>query len=357
MGAEPPPLVVQYLYVHGEGEAFFYPTSRSGRSAAHLANRYLECALTQAATLRLREADCDLALVTNLADPSSLPRAGARLMACIESLGVKVLRAEYLHRPVAAEGYETFASSRYVLDAILAAAEGQPANRQLWLTDLDCVWVDAARVFGAAPPAPTIGCVQIGYPPDWDVVDFGPPAGSRVALGELALGMGGTQALPSWIGGELLTGTPEALRALVSTCEEIDERLAAQSMVLATEEQTLTLAGALELARFENLSPVAGRIWTGPRHGAANPKNPLECGLWHLPSEKGLSLRRAANEMLAERPDGLRRDLANPARAAQRFNVSGTGLARRLRDDGWLAKERLRGALLAPLGMGGDSRG
>ena len=352
MGAEPPPLVVQYLYVHGEDEGFFYPTSRSSRSAAHLANRYLECALTQAATLRLREANCDLVLVTNLAARSSLSRAGARLMACIESLGVEVLCAEYLHRPAVVDGYETFASSRYVLDAILAAADGQPAERQLWLTDLDCVWADAARVFDAAPLAPAIGCVQIGYPPDWEVVDFGPPAGSRMALGELALRMGGTQALPSWIGGELLTGTADALRALASACEDIDERLATQKMVLATEEQTLTLVGALDLAQFENLSPVAGRIWTGPRHGASNPENPLECGLWHLPSEKGLSLRRAANEMLAGRPDGLRRDLASTARAARRFNVSGTGLARRLRDDGWLAKERVRGALLAPLGIG-----
>jgi hypothetical protein len=348
MGAEPPPLVVQYLYVHGEDEAFFYPTSRSSRSAAHLANRYLECALTQAATLRLREANCDLALVTNLVDPSSLGRAGARLMACIESLDVQVLCTEYRHRPAAGgDGYETFASSRYVLDAILAAAEGQPANRQLWMTDLDCVWADAPHVFDAAPPAPEIGCIQIGYPPDWEVVDFGPPAGSRAALGELALSMGGTQALPSWIGGELLTGTTQALRVLVSACEDVDERLAAQGIVLATEEQTLTLAGALDLVLFKNLSPAAGRIWTGPRHGAANPKNPLDCGLWHLPSEKGLSLRRAANEMLAGRPERLRRDLAHPARAARRFNVSGTGLARRLRDDAWLAKERIRGAVLA----------
>ncbi len=342
---EPPPLVVQYLYVHGEGEAFFYPTSRSSRSAAHLANRYLECALTQAASLRLRDTDCDLALVTNLADTSSLGRAGARLMACIESLGVQILRAEYRHRPAAKGGYETFASSRYVLDAILAAADGQPGRRQLWLTDLDCVWADAPRAFDAAPPAPAIGCVEIGYPPEWEVVDFGPPAGSRAALGELALSLGAEQSLPSWIGGELLTGTADALRALVSACESIDERLAAQRMVLATEEQTLTLIGALGLVQFENLSPVAGRIWTGPRHGAANPTNPLECALWHLPSEKGLSLRRAANEMLAGRPERLRRDFADPARAARRFNVRGTGLTRRLRDDAWLAKERLGPAL------------
>ena len=266
MNAEPLPLVVQYLYVHGDGEAFFYPTSRS---AAQVANRYLECALTQAASLRLREIDCDLALVTNLGDPSSLGRDGARLIARIESLGVRILSREYRHRPVdTGENYESYVSSRYVLDAILAAAEGQPANRQLWLTDLDCVWPDAARVFAAAPPAPQIGYIQIPYPPDWDVVGFGPPAVTRAALGELAISMGGSQSLPSWVGGELLTGTPAALSQLVSACEGIDERLAAQGAMLPTEEQTLTLVGALELARFSDVSHVARRILTGPRHGA-----------------------------------------------------------------------------------------
>jgi hypothetical protein len=353
VNAEPLPLVVQYLYVHGDGEAFFYPTSRSSRSAAHVANRYLECALTQAASLRLREIDCELALVTNLGDPSSLGRAGARLMACIESLGVQILSREYRHRPVdTGENYESYVSSRYVLDAILAAAEGQPANRQLWLTDLDCVWPDAARVFAATPPAPEVGYIRIPYPPHWDVVGFGPPGVTRAALGELAISMGGSESAPSWVGGELLTGTPAALRALVSACEGIDERLAAQNAMLPTEEQTLTLVGALGLAQFSDLSNVARRILTGPRHGAPELENPLDYGFWHVPSEKGLSLRRAANEMLAGRPARLRRDFADPARAARRFNVADTGVARRVRDDGWLAAQRLRGKVPAPLRIG-----
>jgi hypothetical protein len=342
-GARPPsPLVVQYLYVHGDGEAFFYPTSRSS-SAAQVANRYLECALTQAATLRLREVDCDLALVTNLGDPASLGRAGAKLIARLESLGVQIMPTEYRHRPVnTGEHYKDYISSRYVLDAILAASEGQPPERQLWLTDLDCVWPDAERVFAAAPAAPQIGYVRIPYPPDWEVVGFGSRGGSRVGIGELALSMGGSESLPNWVGGELLTGTPQTLRALVDACVQIDQRLAAEGAMLPTEEQTLTLVGALGLAQFSDLSDVARRILTGPRHGAPKVEHPLDYGLWHLPSEKGLSLRRAANEMLAGRPARLRRDLAEPARAARRFNVAGTGLARRVRDDGWLLAQRLR---------------
>ena len=188
MNNEATPLVVQYLYVHGEAEGFYYPTARAAHSAAEVANRYLECALTQAASLRLREVDCDLALVTNLGERGSLGRAGARLIAGLESLGVQILPTEYAHRPVdTGEHYESYVSSRYVLDAILAAGDGQPPDRQLWLTDLDCVWIDAERVFAAAPAEPEIGYVRIPYPPDWDVVGFGPRAGSRRQIGELAL--------------------------------------------------------------------------------------------------------------------------------------------------------------------------
>ncbi len=269
----------------------------------------------------------------------------------IESLGVEILATEYVHRPVEiGERYASYVSSRYVLDAILAASAGQPPERQLWLTDLDCVWPDAQRVFAAAPAAPKIGFVEIPYPPDWDAVGFDAPAVTRRSLGELALSMGGSAALPPWVGGELLSGRPETLRALVGACELLDARLAAQGTMLPTEEQTLTLVGALGLAQFEDLSGVARRILTGPRHGAPVVEDPLEYGLWHLPSEKGLSLRRAANELLAGRPRRLRRDLAEPPRAARRFNVAGTGLARRVRDDGWLAAQRLRRTLPAQLG-------
>jgi hypothetical protein len=342
-GAQPPsPLVVQYLYVHGDGEAFFYPTSRSSRSAVQVANRYLECALTQAASLRLRDVDCELALVTNLSDAAALGRAGAKLIARLESLGVQIMPTEYRHRPAdTGEHYRDYISSRYVLDAILAASEDQPPERQLWLTDLDCVWPDAERVFAAGPTPAQVGYVRIPYPPDWDAVGFG-SRGSRAAIGELALSMGGSESLPSWVGGELLSGTPQTLRALVDACVQVDQRLAAQGVMLPTEEQTLTLVGALGLAQFADLSGVARRILTGPRHGAPKVENPLDYGLWHLPSEKGLSLRRAANEMLEERPARLRRDLAEPSRAARRFNVAGTGFPRRIRDDGWLAAQRLR---------------
>jgi hypothetical protein len=343
------PLVVQYLYVHGQDEGFYYPTARAASSAAAVAARYLECALVQSASLRFREVNCELMLATNISDRSALGRAGEELLERIESLGVKVLPCEYRHRP--GDDSETYVSSRYVLDAILTATQGQPADRRLWFTDLDCVWPDAERVFAATPPEDEVGCVYIPYPADWDVVGFGDVEGrTRTTIGELAAARGRTNTdLPGWVGGELLSGTPAALQGLVDVCEKLDAQLAEEGRVLPTEEQILSLAGALGLVRFCDLSHVAWRILTGPRHEAPKPENPLAFGLWHLPSEKGLSLRRTARQIRTGRTARLRRDLGQPERTARRFNVAGNGLGRRLRDDGWIATQRIQSKLRSTL--------
>jgi hypothetical protein len=334
-----PTLVVQYLYVHGPDERFDYPSSRSHGSAERLAARYLECVLVQAASLRLRGVDCGLVLVTNLERRSSLGRRGARLLTQIESLGVELLVAPYEHRPRAQTA--TFAACRYVFDAILAACEAAPGSR-LWMVDVDCIWLDGPKVFAAAPPPPAIGCIQIPYPPDWDLYGYTPKR-----MSELAVSMGAPEGSLRWVGGELLAGAADDLRALVATCEELEREAGAGGHSFTTEEQLLSLAGALGRVRFHNLFAVAQRVWTGPRHGAPAAVDPGALGLLHLPSEKGLGFRRAARALAAGHPDGFLHDLDVPARALKRFNVEGAGWTRRVRDDGWLAMQRVRDRLLA----------
>ncbi len=331
---------MQYLYVHGPGEAFDYPSSRSHGGSGQLAARYLECVLVQAASLRLRGVDCDLALVTNLTDRRSVGHRGTRLLAEIESLRVEILFADYLHRP--SVEMATFASSRYVLDAIMTASDKADPDTQLCLVDVDCIWLDAPKVFAAVPPSPGIGCIHILYPPDWELYGFTPRT-----MGELASEMGAPDASLRWVGGELLAGAAGDLRTLVSTCEELERVLAAQGQVLTTEEQLLSLAGALGRAQFHDLSTVAQRIWTGPRHGAPAVRDPASLGLWHLPSEKGLGFRRAARTITSHRPERLVRDLEVPSRALRRFNILGAGWTRRIRDDGWLVTQRLRDGLIS----------
>ena len=340
MNAPLTPLVVQYLYVHERDESFSYPTARVVSSSAAAATRYLECALTQAASLRLRNVDCELALATNVSERDALGRVGAELLDRIEAMGVRVLATEYRHRP--RPGTAIYVSSRYVLDAILSSIEGQPPERQIWLTDLDCVWADPELVFANAPAASEVGCLYIGYPPNWDTVGFEVHGRTRKAIGDLAREMGGSVEVPPWVGGELLAGRPQALRELVSTCEELDARLAAEDKTLPNEEQVLSLAGAIGRVQFIDLSHVARRMSTGPRARAAKVADPLTIGLWHLPAEKGLSLRRTARQIRRGHTQSLRRDLTDPARTARRFNVAGTGPLRRIKDDGWIVAQRLR---------------
>ncbi len=335
------PMVVQYLYVHSAEEAYNYPSSRSHGGHRQLAARYLECVLVQVGSLRLREVDCDLALVTNLSDRRAVGFRGGRLLSEIEAMGVEVLFADYLHRPEA--GVAHFASSRYVFDAIMSAAAQVGEQTPLWLVDVDCVWVDAPKLFAARAPSPGIGCIHIGYPPDWVISGRTPQE-----IGALAVGLGACEKADlDWVGGELLCGTAADLRELVWSCEALERELAGHGHVLETEEQLLSLAGALGRVEFQDLSAVAQRVWTGPRHGAPPPRDSASLGLLHLPSEKGLGFRRAAREITSGHGERLARDLAVPARALKRFNVQGASWTRRWRDDGWLAQQRLRDELLS----------
>jgi len=337
--SEPIPLVVQYLCLREDGGTL--PPHPSVRTSSPI--RYLECAVTQAASLRLQQARCDLALATNVSDRGVLGSTGLELLERLESLGVEILPTEFRER--AGDDSRTYASARYVRDAVLSVAARQPIERPLWFTDLDCVWLDPARAFAALPAGDEIGCIQIDYPPDWDVVGYGELALTPRALGELAASMGGSAGVAPWIGGELLAGGAGALGKLVEGCEALDARLGAKGQTLPSEQQVLSLLGALGEVRFRDLSAVARRIQTGARHGGAVPENPTALGLWHLPHEKGLSLRRAATATRHGRTARLRRDLADPVRAARRFNVQGTGLPRRIRDDSWIAKHRAYAAV------------
>jgi hypothetical protein len=325
------PLVVQYLYLHAPGDTYTYPSARAGTDARRLAARYLECVAVQAASLRFADAACEPVLVTNLADPAAaLDDHGRRVLDAIDRLGVRRVTAPYAHAP--GPEVELFYSSRYVFDAIEAVADAGDPDRALWLVDVDCVWRDPARALAATPAGDEIACVTVYYPEDWDVRGH-----TRASIGALA----GADEVPPWIGGELLAGRAGALRAMVATCEALD----AEGPRMPTEEALLTYAGALGRIRFADRHDLAGRIWTGPRHDAYNPPEPETLALWHLPSEKGLSFRRAATALARGRDGRLRADLADPRRAAHRFNVDGSRVTR-VRNDTWLAAQKLRSAII-----------
>lgn len=334
--------IVQYLYVHAPGEDMHYPTSRASIGVGRLATRYIECALVQAASLRFNDADCRLTLVTNLTDESLLGGRGERLLQRMRSIGVTIAHAEYDHRPSGPPGW--FYASRYVLDAIRAIAS-EPVEQRLWFLDVDCVWIAPEKVLATFPETGSIGCIHMSYNIDWDRTGR-----TRATAEQLGGAPISREKPPLWVGGELLAGRNGELLTLVDACEKIDREIEELGNALGTEEQLLTLADALGRVRFQDMSHIARRILTGPRHSGVNPEDPGALGLWHLPSEKGLSFRRAADTILHGRMGSLKRDLADPVRAMRRFNVNGgRWTSRRLRDDGWIVANRVRELALARL--------
>jgi hypothetical protein len=327
------PLVCMYLFLDERGGTL--PPHPSARTSSPL--RYLECALVQSASLVLRGAACELAIVTNAAAASGgLGRSGRRLWDALDALGVARLHVAAEFAPGSAPD-----ACRFPRTA-LRALEGEPEDRVLWLPNLDCVWVDPGRALGAAPPPGRVGCLVIGYPAAWRV--GGPPeiGDSRERLGATARMLGGSGEPPPWVGADLLAGRAGDLRGLFSSCDELESRL--RDRGLAGNEQLLTLSCALGRARAEDLSPVARRIQTGARHAAEAPREPGRLGVWHLPAEKGLSLRRTAAALLRGGEARVLADLQDPSRAAARFNLPPPSRLRALRDGAWVLGGRLRGA-------------
>ncbi len=324
------PLVALHLFLDDANATLPpHPSVRTGSPV-----RYLECALTQAASLRLGGAPCDIALVTNATSPRELGRRARRLHDALASFEVEFVPCD-LRIPAGT----AFSASRLLRTAVRTASEGHPGAAQLWLPNADCVWPHAERVFAAAPGPQEVGCLFIPYPPDWEVGGPAAVGSSRGAIGRLALEMGGSGDPPPWVGGDLLGGNPGALGNLMAACDELETRLSGDGAA-PTGEQLLTLAGALGRVRYHDLSGVARRIQTGARHRAAPPADAADLGLWHLPAEKGLSLRRAATSVLCGHAAELGEELADPQRACRRFNVGRARRGRQLRDDAWVLARR-----------------
>jgi hypothetical protein len=329
-GEAGPPLVCMYLFLDAAGETL--PPHPSPRTASPL--RYLECALVQAASLRLQGASCQTLLLTNVRGGPG--RAGRRMWDALDELGVEVRELALRMEPGTPAG-----ATRLPRAAIRAGAEGLDGGRELWIPNLDCVWVEPVRALRACPPGGRIGALAIPYPPDWFVGGPAALGASREELGRTAAALGANvESVPPWIGADLLAGSARGLLELVAVCDELDADLAGRG-VTATNEQLLTLSSALGRIELEDLSGVARRIQTGARHGAGAPPDAAELGIWHLPAEKGLSLRRAAHGLSRGRTAPLRTDLGSPVRAMRRFNVGPARRAHQLRDDAWVAAGRL----------------
>lgn len=328
------PLVAMHVYLDERGHTLSpHPGVRTSSP-----ERYLECVVTQAASLRLQDAACEIALVSNIDDGAGLGRSGRRLWATLRSLEVEIVPSAL--RIDRSSGY---GAARLLRDALAAAIDGQDAQRRLWLPNADCVWRDPARALQRAIGEDEVGCLVIDYPPDWSVGGAAQIGDTRRSLGATAIGLGGSERVPAWVGGDVLTGTSATLGRLREALDELDVRLKRDGPA-PTTEQLLTLAGALGRVSFSDIAEVFGRIHTGARDRDAI-AHARDLAIWHLPGEKGLSFRRAAGLVLRGGSARLGAQLADERRAARLFNVAPTRRARQLRDYSWLAEQKLRTAL------------
>ncbi len=329
------PLVALYLYLDDAGATT--PPHPSVKTSAP--ERYLECAVTQAASLRLQGAPCEIALVTN-AQPARGARGRAgRLWGALRDLGVELLEGSAPPGDSLAPARE-----RLLRRAIDDATAGQASTRRVWLPNLDSVWADPSRALAAELGDGQLGCLQIDYPADWRIGGDETVGASRTDIARTVARLGDAAPIPAWVGGDLLTGRTAALLAAAAEYDELDARLRAEGHI-AGNEQLLTLLSALGRIRFRDLGKLAGRVQTGARHRAASGAGAAQLAIWHLPAEKGLSLRRAARTVARGGSSRLVADLGAPPRAARRFNVGRARRARQLRDDAWVGGKRLAEAL------------
>ena len=243
-GRAGPPLVCMYLFLDAAGATL--PPHPSPRTASPL--RYLECALVQAASLRLAGASCETVLLTNMRGGPG--REGRRMRGALGELGVEVRDIALRIEPGTPVG-----ATRLPREAIRAAADGLDGARELWVPNLDCVWIDPERALRACPRGGRVGALAIPYPPDWAVGGPAAVGATREDLGRTAAGMGARlESAPPWIGADLLAGSARALLGLLAACDELDTELAARGAT-ATNEQLLTPVGRARARRCRGPLP------------------------------------------------------------------------------------------------------
>ncbi len=336
------PIVVQYLYVHEPEEGFYYPTARAASSAAQVAQRYLECALTQVASLASARLDCELVLATNVTDRSLVGPARRGAARAHRGLGARVV-----HTPVRAPPARGHRDLRLLAlrarrdhDRLGGSRPGAPA-----LADGPRLRLGRprARCSPRLPPttrsaASTSTTRPIGTPSVFDV-----HGRTRNGIGELAREMGADVQTPPWVGGELLTGTVATLaRDLVSD-------LRAAGRTAGRRRQGAADRGADPLARRgARDDPVRRPLSSREAHHdrQAQPGAPRRarrrrsaCGTCR-PRRGSACAARPGRSCAATRA-ALRARPGRPRSArARRFNVADAGPLRRLRDDSWIATQR-----------------
>lgn len=230
------------------------------------------------ASLRRWNSDLSLALVTNEPPPD-------RFCGQLVRLGVEIRTAPFEHRPPV-NFARHFAASLYMLDAMVACAQGST----LFL-DPDVLCIGGVGNL-LEKSRSRVGVLPIPYHEDHDVNGL-----TRREAGALHALLGEPVQAPEHFGGECYAVPVDAAAPLIERAarawELSLERFALGASRFTTEEHLLGYA--LRGVPSVPIDDEIRRIWTAARYRNVDGRE-QELALWHLPAEKDRGFRRLYSE-------------------------------------------------------------
>ena len=287
------PIISTWFYAEREGEESIYPQVGGRSSSTWFQAVYWRCVVDFfAASVRVNP-DAVHRLYTN--EPTIPDIDGFDTAGFLERHGVEHIVLPYASKPPA--GYfGAWANQFYVLDVATHLADTLPeADAVGILLDSDCVFtrpvgplVEAARTHGALTFDARIG-------PDEEQNGLTPRQMGRIYADLGGFSGDGADPIPAYVGGEIVAGTRDALRAVTdeaaSLWPEMLRRHEAGLPKFNEEAHLLSFVYHRLGYSVGTADPFIDRIYTWFTGANVRPGHERMM-IWHLPNEKRLGLRR-----------------------------------------------------------------
>ncbi len=286
------PVISTWSYAGRPGEESVYPQVGGRSSSTWFQAVHWRCVVDFFAASARVNPDARHRLYT---DEAAVPDVdGFDTAAFLRRHGVETVVLPYASKPPAGD-VGAWADPFYVLDVTAHLAETLAPDAVCVLLDSDCVFtrpvgplVDAAREHGALTFDAQIG-------PDEDQNGLTPRQMGRIYT-ELGGASGdGADPIPAYVGGEIVAGTAQALRAVTAEARAVwPERLRRHEAGLPTfNEEAHLLSYVYHRLGLPvgTADPFIDRMFTGFRGATVRPGH-QDMMIWHLPNEKRLGLRR-----------------------------------------------------------------
>ena len=298
------PTISTWFYAEREGAESVYPQVGGRSSSTWFQAVYWRCVVDFFAASARVNPDAHHRLYTNV---DAVPDVdGFDTAAFLDRLSVETVVLPYAWEPPSGY-YGAWANQFYVLDVVQHLAATLPAPDAVGLVlDSDCVFtrpvgplVAAAREHGALTLDANVG-------PDEEQNGLTPRQMGRLYadLDGRGDGAGGAAPVATYVGGEIVAGTRDALVAVSDEAErvwpEMLRRFEAGLPKFNEEAHLLSYVYHRLGYPVGTADPFLDRIYTWFTGATVRPGHE-DLMLWHLPNEKRLGLRRLFEAVCDER--------------------------------------------------------